>query len=367
MHTAASSEADFAIVQRTGLSDNVTWWYGVKRPCAESVVGTLVHMKTVVFGAAGFVGVNVAQALAARGYALQLVDRDAPPEAVRAALPGARWLQGDVRDADFLQRAIEPGTECIVWGAALTADAARDLAEPDAILSVNVSALAAVLRIGRERGVRRIVNLGSGSALGEAAFRARALEEDDPAPDPRSLYSLSKFAGERLCARYAGLSGLSIVTLRLSSVFGPWERMTGARDTPSPFMHLMMLAERGEDARLPRAVLRDWLYAPDAGAAVARVLGAPALSHGLYHVGPGEGYSVLAWGEALAARRPGWHCRIAAPGEAPNVDPQGERDRAPLAVARIAADTGFRTSYPVQASVEHLGAWARAHPGWFRA
>ena len=319
-------------------------------------------MNTVIFGAAGFVGVNVAEALAARGFELVLADRHAPPDAVRetvcAMQPDAVWLQGDVRETDFLERAISPGMECIVWGAALTADAARDVAEPDAILSVNVSALAAALRIARERGVRRIVNLGSGSAFGEAAFRARPLSEDEPAPDPRSLYSLSKFSGERLCARYAALTGMSIVTLRLSSVFGPWERMTGARDTPSPFMRLMALAERGDEARLPRPVMRDWLYAPDAAAAVAAALEAQALQHGLYHVGPGHAYSVLEWGEALAALRPGWRCRLAAPGETSNVDPQGERDRAPLAVERIAADIGYRTRYRLQASVEHLNAWA---------
>ncbi len=321
----------------------------------------------VIFGAAGFVGVNVAETLRARGFRVVLADRDAPTDAVRASLPGARWLQGDVRDAAFLESAIAPGTDCVVWGAALTADAARDAAEPDAILSVNLAALATVLRICRERAVRRVVNLGSVAAFGEAAFREHPLEEDDPAPDPRSLYAVSKFSGERLCARYSELTGLSIATLRLSSVFGPWERMTGARDTPSPFLQLMALAERGGEARLPRAIVRDWLYAPDAGEAVARVLEAPRLAHGLYHVGPGHAYSVLSWGEALAARRPGWRCGLALPGETPNVDPQGARDRAPLAVGRIAADTGFRSGYDPIRSVVHLDGWAQAHPGWFSA
>jgi UDP-glucose 4-epimerase len=324
-------------------------------------------MKLVVFGAAGFVGVNVSAALVARGHSLLLVDRDEPPGAVRAALPGSPWLKGDVRDADFLESAIAQGTDGIVWGAALTADAARDAAEPDAILSVNLAALAAVLRIARSRGVRRVVNLGSVAAFGEAAFRERPLEEDDPVPDPKGLYALSKHSGERLCARYSELTGLTVVTLRLSSVFGPWERMTGARDTPSPFLQLMDLAERGEEARLPRALARDWLYAPDAGEAVTRVLEAQRLRHALYHVGPGRAHSVLDWGAALASRRRGWVCRLAVAGEAPNVDPQGARDRAPMAVERFAADTGFRTGYDPGSSVVHLDAWARAHPGWFGA
>lgn len=331
----------------------------------RGTIATLHGMKLVLFGAAGFVGVNVAASLSARGHSLVLVDRDAPPQAVREALPAASWIRGDVRDTAVLESAISAGTEGVVWGAALTADAARDAAEPDAILSVNLAALGAVLRIAHARGVRRVVNLGSVAAFGDSAFRGRPLEEDDPVPDPRSLYALSKFAGERLCTRFSALTGLPVTTLRLSSVFGPWERMTGARDTPSPFLQLMTLAERGEEARLPRALVRDWLYAPDAGEAVACVLEAEGLQHALYHVGPGRAHSVLDWGLALAGRRPGWVCRLADPGEASNVDPQGDRDRAPMDVGRIAADTGFRARYDPARSVEHLDAWTRAHQGWF--
>lgn len=330
-------------------------------------VATLRGMNLVLFGAAGFVGANVAASLSARGHSLVLVDRDAPPKAVSEALPGARWIRGDVRDPAVLESAIAAGTDGVVWGAALTADAARDAAEPDAILSVNLAALGAVLRIAHARGVGRLVNLGSVAAFGDAAFRELPLEEDDPAPDPRGLYALSKFAGERLCARFSALTGLPVTTLRLSSVFGPWERMTGARDTPSPFLQLMALAERGEEALLPRALVRDWLYAPDAAEAVASVLEAERLRYPLYHVGPGRAYSVLDWGLVLAGRRPGWSCRLAGAGEAPNVDPQGERDRAPMAVERIAADTGFRARYDQARSVEHMDAWSRAHQGWFTA
>jgi UDP-glucose 4-epimerase len=111
--------------------------------------------------------------------------------------------------------------------------------------------------------------------------------------------------------------------------------------------------------------VRDWIYAPDVGEAVACVLEAEALRYPLYHVGPGRAHSVLDWGVALAGRRPGWTCRLADAGEVPNVDPQGERDRAPLAVGRLAEDAGFRARYDPAGSVEHLDAWSRAHAGWF--
>jgi UDP-glucose 4-epimerase len=318
--------------------------------------------RTVVFGGAGFVGCNLAAALAERGDEVVLFDRTPPPAAAR---PNAEILTADVRDRSQVAAAIRRGTDCVVWGAAITADAARDASDPEGVLETNLAALVPVLRCAREAGVRRVLNLGSAAAYGEAAFRQAPLAEDDPAPDPRSLYALTKFAGERLCARLAELWGLDVVSVRLSAVFGPWERRTGARDTPSLFLQLMALAERGETARLARPSVRDWLYAPDMARAALALLDAPRLEHRLYNVGPGAAYSVLDWGQRLAARRPGFACRLAQPGETPNVDPQGARDRAPLAVARLAAETGFAARFGLEASVAHLDEWARAHPGWF--
>jgi UDP-glucose 4-epimerase len=318
--------------------------------------------RTVVFGGAGFVGCNLAAALAERGDEVVLFDRTAPPA---AAGPCGEIVTADVRDRHQVAAAIRRGTDGVVWGAAITADAARDASEPEAVLETNLAALVPVLRRAREAGVRRILNLGSAAADGEAAFRGAPLAEDDPAPDPHSLYALTKFAGERLCARLAELWALDVVSVRLSAVFGPWERPTGARDTPSPFLQLMALADRGEAARLARPSVRDWLYAPDAARAALALLDAPRLAHRLYNVGPGAAYSVLDWGRRLATRRPGFDCRLAGPGETPNVDPQGSRDRAPLAVARLVAETGFAARFDLEASVVHLDEWARAHPGWF--
>jgi UDP-glucose 4-epimerase len=274
-------------------------------------------------------------------------------------------VAGDVRDRAALEAVIAPGTDAVIWGAAITADAARDAAEPEAVLDTNLGALAPVLRRARDVGVRRVVNLGSVAAYGEAAFREAPLAEDDPVPDPRSLYALTKFGGERLCARLAELWRCDIVSLRLSSVFGPWERMTGARDTPSPFMQMMALAERGGEARLARPAVRDWIHAADVAAAVVLLLGAPRLAHRLYNVGPGKAFPVLDWGRLLAARRAGFECRLAASGESPNVDLQGPRDRALLASGRLAEETGFVARYGLAESVAQLDDWARAHPGWF--
>ena len=300
-------------------------------------------MKALVYGGAGFVGLNIAEALRARGDEAVLFDRSPPP------VDGFEFVRGDVRDKPSLPQKID----CVIWGATMTADAARDAAEPESIIATNLQALIPALRAAREAGVRRVLNLSSAAAYGEAAFRDGTLDEDLPA-DPRSLYSLTKFASERLCSRLAELWDMDIVSVRLSAVFGPWERAGGARDTPSPFLRLMQLKE----ARLPRPGVRDWLYAPDVARAVLALLDAPRLAHRLYNVGPGRTFSVLDWG-----KHAGISCSVGAPA---NVDLGGGRDRAALSVRRLEAETGFRARFGLEESAAHLQAWARAHPEWFK-
>jgi UDP-glucose 4-epimerase len=305
-------------------------------------------MLTLIIGGAGFVGFNIAEALASRGDEVILFDRRPPPRL------GFSFVEGDVRDAGAVLRR---GVDCVVWGAAITADTQRDAAEPERVLETNLAALAPVLRLARDAGVRRVINLSSVAAYGETMFGDEALDESAPC-SPHTLYALTKFASERLCARMAELWSMDIVSVRLSAVFGPWERESDARDTPSPFLQLMQLARRGEIARLPRPGLRDWIYAPDAARAVLGLLDAPRLQHRLYNIGPGTSFAVLDWARQI----PGLQCRLCEPGETASIDLGGSRDRAPLAIGRLVAETGFAAAFGMRESAHHLTEWTKANP-----
>ena len=72
-------------------------------------------------------------------------------------------------------------------------------------------------------------------------------------------------------------------------------------------------------------------------------------------------WSALAWGERLAALRPGFECRLAREGEAPSIDLHAPADRAPLSVARLQAEFGWQAGFGMDASADHLEAWCRHH------
>ena len=322
-------------------------------------------MKTLVFGGAGFVGLNIAERLLADGEHVVLFDRLPLPAAAMAAfarLPGQLEAQtGDVTDADAIARVLVPGIDTVVLGAAVTADAAREARDPQGILQVNLMALTPILRAARDAGVRRVINLSSAAAYGRSAMGVAPVDEDTQ-PQPVGLYGITKFTSEMIGQRMAELWSLDFVSLRLSALFGPWERATGVRDTTSAPFQITEAARHGTPALLARPGVRDWIYAPDVARAVQAVLQAGALQHRVYNVSSTQAWSALAWGEALAALQPGLVCRLTRAGEVPTIHLHSDTDRAPLSTARLQAELGWRAAYGLADSAAHLADWCRQHP-----
>jgi UDP-glucose 4-epimerase len=321
-------------------------------------------VRTLIFGGAGFVGLNIAEALLRAGHPVVAFDRSAIPEAALrgfAALPGAfTAIRGDVTDEAAVAAALPAGIDLVVIGAAITAGRERDASDPATTLKVNLLAQVPILAAARAAGVRRVVNLSSAAAYGAAGERLPELDETTPG-DPVGLYAITKWASERVGARLGDLWGLDVVSLRLSGVFGPWEHATGVRDTLSPHCQILAAAVAGAPAILPRPGLRDWIYAPDVADAVLAVAATGALGHRVYNVSTGTRFTLLDWGQRLAQHFPGFVCRLAEPGEAANIDFHGPSDRAPMAVARIAHDVGWAAQTEGLESADRLAAWWRAH------
>ncbi|MBR0992071.1 NAD(P)-dependent oxidoreductase [Bradyrhizobium japonicum] len=316
-------------------------------------------MKIVIFGGTGFVGLNVAEALLARGHEVTLYDRAPLPPTTQRSLAdyGARLrtVQGDITDAEAIDALIAKGCDAIVLGAAVTAGDDLERASPARVLEINVMAQIPVLQAAIRHGVRRVVNLSSASAYGAAGQRVPVLDEETPC-DPVSFYAISKFTSERSVARHAELFGGDFLSVRLSAVFGPWERATSVRDTPSLQFQILAAFARGEPALLPAPGIKDWTYAPDAAEAVAVLIEAERPRHRLYNISSGAAWSALQWGEAFAALHPGLECRLAAPGEKTFIKLHGG-DRAPMSVKRMADEFGWRARFGCAESAAAMGAW----------
>jgi len=321
-------------------------------------------VKVLVFGGAGFVGLNIVEALLGGGHEVIAFDRSPmPSDAMRtfAALPGRlEAVAGDVMDRDSVTEAIRPGLDAIVLGSAITADAARDATDPETILSVNLMAQILILERARDVGAGRIVNLSSGIVYGGVGERESVLTEETGV-DPIGLYAISKYATERVGTRLAHLWEIDHVNLRLSSVFGPWELATQVRDTLSPQRQMASLLGTGRPALLARPGWRDWVYAPDVAEAVIRLIAAPRMASRLFNISAPGRWPALEWGRRLGALDPDFVCRLVEPGEAPTIQLHAPIDRAPLSTDRMRDELGWAARFGMKDSADHFVAWWRQH------
>lgn len=337
-------------------------------------------MAVLITGGAGFVGLNVAEALLARGEEVVVFGREAVPDAAArafAALPGrVTAIRGDVLDPEALAGAFRAGprVEAVLPFAAITAGPEREARDPEAVVSVNLLGLVATLRAARDAGgVRRVVLPSSGAVYGETWHARAALPEADAPALPTTVYGVTKYAAERAGLRLCAAWGLEAVAARVGAAWGPWERDTGARDTPSLPLRLARAALAGDgEAVLPPAPLPpyDWVYARDLAGGLLALLDRPGPPpHPVANLGSGEDGSagmVPALCDALAAAFPGFRWRHAAPGEAPTVPAADERPRGVMDIARAREGWGWSPRLGAgggAAAVADYLAWLRGVPG----
>jgi NAD+-dependent farnesol dehydrogenase len=176
-------------------------------------------MKVLLTGGTGFLGKNVARALAARGHALRLLAR---PGSDLAGLPeGIETARGDVTDLESLRRAAE-GCEAVCHMAALVKVWVRDPGRFDA---VNVGGLKNALEAAA--GARaRLVYTSSFMAIGPAGPAPAEEGQVHVRGVYRNPYERTKAEADEL-AREAAAAGRDVVLLYPGVVYGPGDMTDG--------------------------------------------------------------------------------------------------------------------------------------------
>lgn len=165
-------------------------------------------MKFFITGGAGFLGINLARHLLARGHEVTSYDL-MPfdyPERSRVT-----EVTGDIRDFDKLKDAMR-GADIVVHTAA-----ALPLYKPQDIRSTDIDGTKNVLEAAKQDGAARVVHVSSTAVYGIPDHHP--LREDDPL-DGVGEYGKAKIAAEKLCEEYR-LLGMVVPVVRPKSFIGP--------------------------------------------------------------------------------------------------------------------------------------------------
>lgn len=258
-------------------------------------------MSILVTGGTGFVLGNVVKHLLharpdARVVVLDIsVDAELARSHFGAADGRLRLVEGDVRDAALLETLSRDETIThVVHGATVTHDDETERRDPTRYIKVNLDGTLAILEWLRTlTGLERYLHVSTGGVYGDPTpLSPREIQPETGPFDPPEFYAVSKYAAELVVRRYGALFGLPVCRIRLSDVFGPMERPTGARAKSSmslPYRMLRAAIER-RPLRVSQDTVRaggDFLSAEDVAAAVDKLLFCQALPYDVFNIAAG--------------------------------------------------------------------------------
>jgi nucleoside-diphosphate-sugar epimerase len=310
-------------------------------------------------GGAGFVGLNVAEQLLARGDEVLILDLRAPP----AFFSKAGFVEGDVANPVFVHEVFRKNRIArVIHMAAITAGPERDAREPRRIAEVNLIGTLNVLEASRSFAVQRFVHASTGALFGAAGIGvSEPLDEERHRPVPESMYGITKYAAERACLRLAALWGLDVRVGRLALAFGRWEHASGVRDRLSPPTEIARIAVKGGEAVFPPLGVTDYIYAADVARALIALADAEAPAHRLYHLGTGAAWSLPEWCRRLEPRCPGFRWRESR--EGCNVLPLAPGTRTRFSNQRLVEDLGWAPRFDLAAAAEDFLGWLKGDHG----
>lgn len=235
-------------------------------------------MKILVTGAAGFIGMHVAQRLTQRGDTVVGIDNLNDYYAVQLKRdrlkvlehPRFKFLPADMADSLALNRIFSEEAFDSVVHLAAQAGVRYSLINPAAYIQSNLVGFGNLLENCRHHRIQHLVYASSSSVYGENA--RMPFSEHDNVDHPVSLYAATKKSNELMAHSYSHLYGLPTTGLRFFTVYGPW-----GRPDMSPILFATAIMQ-GEPIKVFNhgQMQRDFTYIDDIVEGVIRVLDVPA-------------------------------------------------------------------------------------------
>ncbi len=327
---------------------------------------TLVPVRVLVTGGAGFIGSHTVHELVRLGHEVAVFDNLRYGH--RAAVP-VPVIEGELIDAPHIEEVLRDGQFEAVLHFAGYAAVGESVADPRKYFTNNVGGSINLLNAMLSAGVGLLVFSSTSEVYGEAQFLP--LIEDHPKL-PVNPYGDSKWMVEQALRRYSDAYGLRSIALRYFNAAGAAEDGSIGEDH-MPETHLIPNAILGALGRQrfeftcstvdtpDGTTIRDYVHVLDL--ASAHVLALEALRQGhstaAYNVGLGRGYSTKEVVETVQ--------RVAGV-EFPTsrgTPRQGEPAAKYASNDLIRRDLGWQPQHDLESMVRTALAWHSAHPAGF--
>ena len=182
-------------------------------PAPAAPVAADAKADVALLGGTGFIGVHTVRALLDAGRRVSVMARSLRNLPAVLGDPRVSLHRGDIRDADAVARAI--GEATVVVNLAHGGGGGTF----EEIRAAMVGGAETVAEVCRERGVKRLVHVGSVAALylGDQPEPVTGATPPDPQAERRADYARAKVLADRMLL---GFAGLGVVILRPGIVVG---------------------------------------------------------------------------------------------------------------------------------------------------
>jgi len=317
-------------------------------------------MRTLVTGAAGFIGYHVCERLLAEGRQVLGIDNlnaYYDPGLKRGRLarltrhPGFEFTKTDIADRAAMESLFADAAFGNVIHLAAQPGVRESIQHPHACVEANLTGFLHVLEGCRRARVRHLIYASSSSVYGGNTKLPFATA--DAVDSPISLYAASKRANELMAHCYSHLYGLPATGLRFFTVYGPWGRPDMA---PFRFAAAILSGQAIEVYNYGR-MWRDFTYIDDIAEGVLRIAAREPAGYRLFNVGSNQPWGLMEFiGELEGAlgRRARKRFLPAQPGDviATHAD-----------VEDFWRAAGFRPLTPLAAGIERFAHWYREYFG----
>jgi UDP-glucuronate 4-epimerase len=317
-------------------------------------------MRTLVTGAAGFIGYHVAERLLDQGEQVIGIDNLNPyydPRLKRARLellarhPGFEFAELDIAARSSMEALFARESFDRVIHLAAQAGVRYSIENPHAYAEANLTGFLHVLEGCRSAGVAHLIYASSRSVYGGSTKVPFSVE--DRADRPVSLYAATKRANELMAHCYSHLFDLPATGLRFFTVYGPWGRPDMA---PFRFARAILRGEPIEIYNYGR-MQRDFTYIDDIAEGVVRIAAAPPAGHRLFNVGASSPVGLMEFIGALERA----------------LGKRARRRFVPLQPGDVVAThadvedfwraTGFRPATPLATGIQRFAEWFQDYYG----
>lgn len=251
---------------------------------------TFIHDKNIVItGGAGFIGSNLAEAVAHDNHVTIIDDLSTGKlsniQSLLSRYP-IRFVQGSILDLPALTLLLRNAD--YVFHEAAIPSVPRSIRDPATSNLANVTGTLNVLIAARDNHVQKVVYASSSSVYGDTPTLPK---HEAMTPMPLSPYAVSKLTGEHYCQVFNHVYDLPTIALRYFNVFGPHQDPTSEYAAVIPKFFASALTDQSPLIFGDGTQTRDFTFVTDV--VNANLLAATSQATGVFNIAGGRRISII--------------------------------------------------------------------------